>query len=324
MGRDHPVDIARAICVLYIVGFWHLFENTEMINMMPYGEYFKNAALATFIFISGYFLGKKYLISDIITLRNYFLKRVARLIPLFVLALFSYYVVGFITLKTAILSLTGLSTFFPPQPPTLWFVSMILIFYYLFPLLSGRKILIQILTAISIMGIAFLADNYLLHIDRRFFYYWPSFVTGIILGRSNLAKYFESWLIFIIMLFAFLGFSIIHLHDYGSLPPWLYRMLISITGAFLILSLAHLLAKSSILVKAGSIVSYLSMSAYLFHRQVIDIIEKFIYWPDDGWFRVLYLVMFCLPIILFIGYMVQKIYDLLTRRLLYHSTNVRD
>lgn len=324
MDRNQTLDMARAISMLYIIGFWHLFAYTELINRMPYGEYLKNATLATFIFISGNLLAKKYLIKDFNTLRTYLIKRIIRLLPLFALALFSYYIVGFITLKTAILSLTGFSTFFPPRPPTLWFVSMILIFYYLFPILSGRKILAQILIAASILGIAFLADKYFLQIDRRFFYYWPCFVAGIILGRFNLNRYLESLWILLTMFIVFVGSSIIHLIDYGAFPQWLYRSAISLTGAFLVLSLAQLLSRLSILERVGYVMSYLSMSAYLFHRQILDLIEKFVYWPDDGLFRVFYLVIFCLPIILLVGYMIQKVYDVLTRIILSNSKSIRD
>lgn len=324
MERDHPLDIARAVSVLYIVGFWHLFGYSEMIDRMPYGDYLKNATLATFIFISGYFLSKKYLIKSFESLLSYLVKRIVRLIPLYALALFSYYIVGFISLRTSILSLTGFSTLIPPQPPTLWFVSMILIFYYLFPILSGRKQLIQGLLALLILGVAFLVDHYFLNIDRRFFYYWPCFAIGVILGRNNFDTHLKSLRFFVIISLLFIGFSMMHLKNYGGLPQWIYRDLISLSGAFFILSLSHLLSQINIVIKGASVLSYLSMAAYLFHRQILDIIEKYVYWPPDGWFRASYLIFICLPVVLLVGYVVQKLYDLLTHEMLKHFGNARD
>lgn len=47
---------------------------------------------------------------------------------------------GYLSVKTVLLSMTGFSVIIPPQPPTLWFVSMIILFYYLFPIMSGQRI----------------------------------------------------------------------------------------------------------------------------------------------------------------------------------------
>ena len=89
---------------------------------------------------------------------------------------------------------------------------------------------------------------------------------------------------------------------------------------FLILGLSQVISGINILAKAGSVVSYLSMAAYLFHRQLIDLIEKYVYWPDDGWIRVIYLIFICLPIVLIVGYLIQKVYDALVDWLIHHFT----
>lgn len=324
MERNSTFDIARAFSMLYIVGFWHLFGYSEMINRMPYGDYLKNATLATFVFISGYLLGYKYIIKSYKDLLYFFQRRIIRLIPLFALALFSYLIVGFISLKTSILSLTGLSTFIPPQPPTLWFVSMILVFYYFFAIMSGRKIIVQVLAAVMIFCIAFFADMYAINIDMRFFYYWPCFAIGVIFARVDLTRYLKSWSLLILTMMFFVGFSISHLCNFGSFPPWLYRLLISLSGVFLILGLSQIISGIHIFARTGSVVSYLSMAAYLFHRQIIDLIEKYVYWPDDGWIRVIYLIFICLPIVLIAGYLIQKIYDGFVDWIIHHFTGVRN
>lgn len=309
--------------MLYIVGFWHLFGYTDMINRMPFGEYIKNATLATFVFISGYLLGMRYVINSYTTFLLFFQRRIIRILPLFSLALFSYLIVRFISLRTALISLTGLSTFIAPQPPTLWFVSMILIFYYFFTLISGKRIHIQILIVSFIFIVVFVADVFFLEIDRRFFYYWPCFALGVILARFELTNYLKSWGVILAGLVLFVGISIAHLHDIGSAPQWLYRVLISITGTCLILCISQMISGIRAIAKSSIIISYLSMSAYLFHRQIVDIIEKFIFWPEEGWFRVIYLVFFCLPVVLLLGYAIQKLYDIIVDKIIHKHTIAR-
>lgn len=58
-GREVGMDCSRAVCALYIVSFWHLSEyiGINIWNSVTYQA--THGVLATFTFISGYFLGKK-------------------------------------------------------------------------------------------------------------------------------------------------------------------------------------------------------------------------------------------------------------------------
>lgn len=321
MERNKAIDIARAISMFYIIGFWHLFGYTEMVNRFPYGEYLKNATLATFIFISGYLLGHKYAIDNFKSLGKFLKSRIFRLIPLFAIALFSYFIVGFISFRTALLAFSGFSTLFPPQPPTLWFVSMILIFYYLFPLISSRKIIAQVIIITIVFVSIMLLDRLYGGVDRRFFYYWPCFAVGVILSRYSINSFVKSWRTIVLALSVFSAVSILHYFELVSLPEWLYRLMIALAGVFVIISLSQVAARSQFMVKVCSILSYLSMAAYLFHRQIIDIVEKYIYWPQDGLIRIIYLILVCLPVVLLIGYIIQRLYDKLLDYLLPISRN---
>lgn len=55
-------------------------------------------------------------------------------------------------------------------------------------------------------------------------------------------------------------------------------------------------------------VTYISMSAYMFHRQIFFLIYH-VYWPQDGYERLLFLIFVCLPIIGAVSYIIQRSYD---------------
>lgn len=53
------VDCSRAICTLWIVCFWRLFEYIKLNPICPATSQVTYGVLATFTFILGYFLGTK-------------------------------------------------------------------------------------------------------------------------------------------------------------------------------------------------------------------------------------------------------------------------
>ena len=140
MKHLNSIDIVRSLSMLYILIF-HCGNYTEEINFQPWGDFLKNGALGTFMFISAYLLGRKYTIyHGIDAVKSFFINRAIRILPLFFLSLLIYLFMGYLSVKTVLLSMTGFSVIIPPQPPTLWFVSMIILFYYLVPIMSGQRI----------------------------------------------------------------------------------------------------------------------------------------------------------------------------------------
>lgn len=62
--RDYRFDVARVVCMTYIVAFMHLYayiypEGKETFYI-PACKTFTDSCLGLFTFISGYLLGKKY------------------------------------------------------------------------------------------------------------------------------------------------------------------------------------------------------------------------------------------------------------------------
>lgn len=77
--RKKYLDCARAVCMLYIVGFWHLFDYTGKNIVNPLTSQITYGVLAVFTFISGYFWGKKK-ITDMKSVLSFWIKRLIHFI----------------------------------------------------------------------------------------------------------------------------------------------------------------------------------------------------------------------------------------------------
>ncbi len=134
--RVISIDIARVLCMIWIVGFWHMGAYVGIDNINFGNGTVTHGALAAFTFFSGLFLGKKS-----IGAWEFYKARFVRLYPLFFLSCLIVYIGkgGINYFAHLLCSLTGLSIFMPPHTPTLWYVDMLLVMYALTPLLVSLK-----------------------------------------------------------------------------------------------------------------------------------------------------------------------------------------
>ena len=156
-----------------------------------------------------------------------------------------------------------------------------------------------------------------LDVDRRFYYYFPCFIVGIIAARY-LPNQFSNYKFGILGAIAFSLISTGYLWlDLFSNEPAnsVFRMLIALSGTMSFISLSYYLTNSSHISFWASRIAYSSMAAYLFHRQIFSVIRQYVYWPEDGTGRVLFLLFVCIPIILLIGYIIQTVYDYFLKKL---------
>lgn len=313
--RNATIDVSRSLAVIFIVGIWHLTAYTDFVVAPWFFEFFKNASLGMFMFISSYLLSKSYNFSSVGDVMRFYLKRIVRVIPLFAVSLFSYWVAGFFDFSVIAYSLVGVSVFVPPMIDTLWFVSMIVTFYLLFPLFGGRGVGYQIGFLFCVLSCLYLFKVYdVLSVDRRLFYYFPCFAGGAILAPVSISA-ICSLRLFGGALLAFVSFSCCYYFGLADfVHRYVFRSAISFTGAFVILGIAFRLTRISSLMPVFNWVSYGSMATYLFHRQLFQLIEDYIWWPGDGVGRYIYLLLLCIPGIMAVGFCIQWSYDAFVKR----------
>lgn len=138
--RKGYIDCARGICVLYIVGFWHMFDYIGIYAKNYVTNCLTVGILATFTFISGYFSGGKK-IKDYRTTILFYQKRWISFYPMYVVACMLLWRIGYIEdLRQFLLTIIGLACFIPPFPATVWYMCMLMIFYFVTPFINRYSI----------------------------------------------------------------------------------------------------------------------------------------------------------------------------------------
>ncbi|PPC91140.1 MAG: hypothetical protein CTY34_05125 [Methylobacter sp.] len=308
------IDILRGASVLYIVGFWHLMNYTD-----AFPNYSNSITtrltvtiLALFVFLSGYLMGNNTLDFNIKSIRGFYIKRLIRIYPLYVFALLLFYYFrlakGITLVKAGLL----ISMFYGPPPPTLWFITMIMVFYVLTPLLiSAKNTPDLLLRGIFLVLLMVLASFLSPKSDPRVLIYFPAYFCGIYLAKlSNLSK------AFIIPVFVCLLGSVVlsmQVHEapevsYASIPLAIFSPLC----LFILFNSVNL--TPNVFIKT---ISYAGYVMYLIHRPVYEfmllIYNKLLLMHGFNMeiLKAGYLIFICLPVIAVISFFVQKIYDVL-------------
>lgn len=320
MKRDFCFDIVRAICVIEIVAYWHIVDYIDYARAgleQKWGNSVTVGCLACFTFMSAHFL-KKYKIGSLTDIKNFYLKRLIRFYPLlFVSATLLFgagLVVGehFFSIRQYFATLSGLGVFVFPYPPTLWYFSMIVLFYLLTPfVLYPSKTIVRIFIAFLFVGMFYISSFFFGTIDHRVFLYLPIYLIGLLLPDSIVEKAKHS------------------LPGIVSAVLWLIMGLISfkipivsplIRSIFFVVFLIWIgsLVKDTNCSSVLKDISYSSMVVYLFHRHFY---LAFVFIVNIGAGESLknstiplslcYLI---LPLMFIVSYYIQKYYDSLTSK----------
>lgn len=319
-NRIRSIDIARVLCLFWIVGIWHFINYFDF----RYKEELLDCSgitagvLSCFTFLSGLFLGKKEM-----TPVDFYKKRFARFYPLYFISALSLFLVGwFDSFKQFIYTILGLSSFVLPQPKTLWYFSMLMVFYLITPLIKYKTIIIKgradlsNILSIIVNGIIIYLLFYLLNevsrIDPLFLkYYWP-YLIGILTPLS-VVNYIDNYKYIICPISLCLSyFSDFYFQDY-----FLRSQFIGITYLVFIISASSIIDGiiNDMIRKFFVFLSYSSMSAYLFHRQIHGSFLKALGYSKESllegyWYLVIIITVFV------VAYFIQKIYDRLIERII--------
>ena len=320
MNRDLRYDIARDISILWIVLVFHLsaylgagynLNNNFSCNNITW------ASLGCFSFISGLFIGKRDLVSrrDIF---EFYKKRLLRIYPLFLLSAVCLYLIDFNGLVETLYGLLGISAFTGHQPLTLWFISMILLFYLISPLLLRKTLIARILSSVMVFFV--LGILFKLHCcDIRVLFNFFCYVMGVIVLKTNMQRnkigenlldniYFSVTTILVYCLFLMFAS--------GSFVSPAVKAIVACLGVVAILSLASIL--NTLMYRRNSIlfsnIAYSSMALYLFHR-LFYFFGLSLFTPGSTLGKVLYLVFIVFPVGYILCFYIQKMYDKIVKNI---------
>ena len=137
-GRIVYFDLMRSFCAIWIVGLWHMpnYMAPEISEKFTSGIAWQTTycVLSTFAFISGFF-GANNQMSTWGDVWFYYRKRLLRIYPLYALAAVALVLCQYGSWASLPGYLLGVGCFIKPYPTTIWFVSMLLIFYLITPLM---------------------------------------------------------------------------------------------------------------------------------------------------------------------------------------------
>lgn len=274
-GRDNALDIVRALCAVEIVAFWHLGnylpdEIGYSSVVLHWGKHLTYGCLATFAYLSGFFL-KKYTFKERGDVWKFYKKRINRFYYLYFIAVWTLYVGGlivhesfFVDFFQVVMALLGLGEFFFPYPPTIWFFCMIIFFYLITPVVGKQKTKTNkmLMSLIIYLFLLLLEVLSIVSIDERLLIYYPFYFVALILPRSVI-DYLQKWWIAIIALMLW-----IVIVSYISFPAMKGLVMVFFNSLFVIfiLYLGYSLSKMDFLIRPFFFISYGSMTAYLFHR----------------------------------------------------------
>lgn len=323
------INYLKALSILYVVGYWHLFEYTDAFP--GYYNYYTKAiteiALGLFVLISGFLAGKSSQKSTGIS--SFYMKRLIRIYPLYFIAIFLFYIFRIDSSLTLLKSLAFVSMIHTPAPLTLWFINMIMLFYLITPFLSKsaknsdlRKYCSHIaLVVVLLLGFHFITRT----LDGRLLMYLPCFGIGLYCSINRIkntfitGKYLAFILIIVYLVYSALVvknttaqladvYNIIQNPVISSLIKTPFVLLCS----YLVFMLSYQAQDIFVNLKSIEFISYSSYAMYLFHRPIY-ILLKFLYFPANSIFQILYLMSFCLVITIFVSWGIQQLYDSLCR-----------
>lgn len=307
-SRNGVFDVARALCVLYIVAFWHLLNYFPAVKLngmsLQVCSSITIIVLGTFTFMSGFFL-KKYVIETLDDVKLFYWKRFKRFYIPYLVCLTILFIGGwFESGKQFILSLVGLSTYIGSSPKTVWYFSMLMSFYMLTPILLYLKKRNRFYFFALTFGLICL----FVVLSKVNGMYFPFYLLGILVTDKHLKVLISKWVYVITFMISFIILLYVQ-NEWGELLIWKYFLIFC--GIFLIIKLSQSLCCDASL-KFWNLLAYSSMMAYLYHRIHYKVIG-FIILPDGITNIILFAIVGVISLFL-ISYWLQKIYDNFSRK----------
>ena len=307
--RRVPIDVMRAVSMLYIVGYWHLLDYTKAVSWHynPVTYRLTVGALALFVLISGFLTGRKDSGLARGEIWRFYKTRFWRIYLPFVVASGLFLAAGMNDTVTLVKGVALVAMLLAPPPFTLWFVSMIALFYLIAPLLIGLRgnEVAYIALCTVIVGAMALYQAETGRIDMRLVLYFPCFAAGIFLAAGSLPSSTLS-LIGLLLLAALSIVPTLARPSYSMegdpwAAPW---ALFGSVAIFLLVMRAGRNLKSPAILTQFSEASFFM---YLLHRPIYLWMQR-LWFPSSARAQISYLVFVCLPTIGVVAWLSQRAY----------------
>lgn len=309
--RNPGIDFLRVLCTLYIVGFWHVadYVSSSRLHVNVVSRRVTCIILGTFVFISGYFIGLKGIDVNRRGVLAFYKRRVLRVYPLYIIAILAFAVLGLCGTEVSVKAALCISMIVGPPPRTLWFITLLMMFYLIAPwvvialqrMSLARLFLYCLLFLFCVAVYEFITGM----ADLRIVMYFPSFVLGIVCACGMGPGIPRPGIRYVcVVLSALLSFVPA---PYGRL---LWTPMITLWSFLVFMVWRDSRVLSDRVLRIVALLSYCSYGMYLFHRPVYEILME-VYTPEHVAFRLFYLILLGLPLVVVTSFAVQKLYDII-------------
>jgi peptidoglycan/LPS O-acetylase OafA/YrhL len=304
--RSCAIDFLKGMSILYVVGYWHLFNYTKAFpqyrNVVT--DRFLMVVLGLFVLISGYLIGAKACRNSKNTLFAFYAKRLLRVYPPFIIFSLIFYVLNVGSGKKLFKTATLITMVFPPAANTLWFIAMIIVFYLITPLLisMSKNKLNYLLFCILLYGSAFISNQFFNILNERIILFFPTFAIGVLLASHK--ELIDNFRLSVVALFLIASIVVTFIENVST---FLWSPLIVLGPLFcfmIILRKERMIERFKIIGHIG----YASLFVYLSHRPIYEILKK-LYFPQSELLQLFYLTAICLPLIIAVSWVLQKWYN---------------
>jgi len=304
--RNFAIDFLKGISILYIAGYWHLFNYTKAFpnyqNVVT--DRLLMVTLGLFVLISGYLIGTKANNDSKNGLVVFYSKRLLRIYPPFIFFSIIFYILNIGSGKKLFKTATLISMVFPPAANTLWFVAMIITFYLITPLLinMSKNMVKYFLFCVLLFGSAFIFNHFFNILNVRLILFFPIFAVGVLFASYK--ELIDNLRLSVISLFLIASIMVTFI---DNVTQFLWIPLIVFGPLFcfvIILRKEKMIERFKIMGHIG----YASLFVYLSHRPIYVLLKK-LYFPQSEISQIFYLAAVCLPLIIVISWVLQKWYN---------------
>lgn len=318
MKRIVRYDYSRVICMIWVVGILHMSKYIGFpIGNYKFEGYITGSVLATFFYISGR-LSTRYHIRSFADGVNYIKHKLIAIFPLYILSivLIVFTPVGNIhgisrQIKMFFCSATCINAFYPPMIMTMWFLTVLILFYLITPIfLSDIKMKWKICIALILYFILLTEYIFVKTADDRIVTYFPFYILGLLMNSDLEKKLLRIGYTFIAVIVLCI---IAYFSGITELPRSVtlhIQLVLKLSFMFSLLGICEIAAKyGNKIYRIVGFIASASTFAYLFHRQYYAIWEAF-FNPFPYWLA--YLVIF--PTLIVLSYFGQKLYNRIVRQ----------